>query len=160
MPLNIAIQMDPPQSINPHKDSTFVLGLEAQRRGHSLHYYNTETLKLQNGRVFASCAEMTFKRVENDHVTLGDFEETNLTSFDIILMRNDFNDPLSYTAMTHILDHITDRTVVLNNPTGTRESPEKMLITHFPDLAPPTLITRNLNDIKAFQTQHPNLILK
>jgi glutathione synthase len=75
-------------------------------------------------------------------------------------MRNDFNDSLSYTATTHILDHVTRKTLVLNDPTGTRESPEKMLITHFPDLAPPTLITRNLDDIREFQGQHKELILK
>ncbi len=160
MPLKVAIQMDPPESIDVSKDSTYALGLEAQKRGHSLFYYNTQTLKLQKGIVSASCAHLTFYRDENKHYDLGPYEDIDLTSFDIILIRNDFNDPLSYTAMTHILDHITDKTLVLNDPTGTRESPEKMLITHFPDLAPPTLITRNLEDIRDFQTEHKNLIIK
>ena len=160
MTLNIAIQMDPPDSINVEKDSTFVLALEAQKRGHSLFYYNTQTLNLREGIVRASCAPVTFYRSQKNHYDLGPFEDTNLTSFDMILMRNDFIDPPSYNAMTHILEHITDKTLVLNDPKGTRESPEKMLITHFPDLAPPTLITRNLTDIIDFQKQFTDLIIK
>ena len=160
MPLEIALQMDPPESLDINKDSTFVLGLEAQKRGHRLSYYSTDSLKLQNGTVSAACAGLEFHRRKNDPFTLQSFKEKDLTSFDIILMRNDFNDPLSYNAMTHILDHVTDKTLVLNDPTGTRESPEKMLITHFPNLAPPTLITRDLDDIRAFQKEHPDLIMK
>lgn len=160
MTLNIAIQMDPPESINVEKDSTFVLALEAQKRAHNLFYYNTETLNLNKGNVYAQCSPLTFHRAKKKHYTLGSFESTDLTKFDIILMRNDFVDPMSYIAMTHVLDHITDKTLVLNDPTGTRESPEKMLITHFPDLAPPTLITRNIDDIRAFQTEYADLIIK
>ncbi|MGH1399347.1 MAG: glutathione synthase [Alphaproteobacteria bacterium] len=160
MPLKIAIQMDDPRNIVVTKDSSFIFGLEAQKRGYDLHYYNTDTLRLKNGEVSASCATMTFRRSLNDHVTLGAFKDTDLKSFDIILMRNDFNDVPSYIAMTHILDHLAKDVLVVNNPTGVRESPEKMLITHFPDLAPPTLISRNLVDIRAFHAEHKELILK
>jgi len=160
MSLNIAIQMDPLESINIEKDSTFVIALEAQKRAHNLSYYSQDTLKLKNGTVTAQCAGVTFKRSKTNPFALETFKEIDLTDFDIILMRNDFNDPLSYNAMTHILDHITDETLVLNDPTGTREAPEKMLITHFPDLTPPTLISRNLNDIREFHKEHPDLIIK
>lgn len=160
MPLKVALQMDPPAGINTSKDSTFVLGLEAQKRGHKLFYYNAETLKLKNSTLSASCASLTFYRSEKTHFKCGPFKDTDLTKFDIILMRNDFNDPLSYNAMTHLLDHLKGKTLVLNDPEGTRQSPEKMLITHFPDLAPPTLITRNLEDIKAFQKEYKDLIIK
>jgi len=152
--------MDPPQSIHIEKDSTFVLGLEAQKRGYSLFYYSPDTLKLQNGAVTAHAAPLTFKRKKADHCTLGDFKETDLTDFDMILMRQDFNDPLSYASTTHLLDHVTDQVLVLNDPTGTRESPEKILITHYPDLAPPTMLSRNLSDIRAFQKEHSDLIMK
>lgn len=160
MPLKVAIQMDPPQNINIDKDSTFVLGLEAQKRGHSLYYYAPETLKLQNGIVTAMAAPLEFRRRKGSHFTLGPFAETDLTTFDIILMRQDFNDPQSYNSITHILDHAAQKTLILNDPAGTRESPEKILITHYPDLAPPTMITRNLDDIRAFQKTHPDLIIK
>ena len=160
MSLNVATQMDHPETINPEKDSTYVLGLEAQKRDHKLTYYSADSLSLKNGIVSANCSPLEFHDSKTHHFDLGSFASKNLSNFDIILMRNDFNDPSSYNAMTHILDHITDKTLVLNDPTGTRESPEKMLITHFPDLAPPTLITRNLTDIKDFQKEHPDLILK
>lgn len=160
MTYNVAIQMDHPAKINPKKDSTYALGLEAQKRGHSLSYYNTDTLSLKNGIVSADCASLTFHTDQKNHYELGALQSKNLSDFDIILMRNDFNDPLSYTAMTHILDHLKNKTLILNDPTGTRESPEKMLITHFPDLAPKTLITRSLSDIKAFADELGDLIIK
>lgn len=160
MSLKVALQMDHPEKIHIEKDSTFVLGLEAQKRGHALYYYSPDTLKLQNGAVTAHAAPLTFKRKKADHCDLGEFKETALTDFDIILMRQDFNDPLSYEATTHLLEHVTDQTLILNDPAGTRESPEKILITHYPDLAPPTLITRNLEDIHEFQKMHNDLIMK
>ncbi len=160
MPLNVAIQMDPPSTINIHKDSTFVLGLEAQARGHKLFYYNNKTLSLHDGNVTAQCCSIAFQRLVNEPFKTGATETKNLNDFDIILIRNDFNDPQSYDAMTHILDHVSPNTLILNNPKGTRESPEKILITHYPDLAPPTLITRNLEDIREFQKQYPDLIIK
>lgn len=160
MPLKVALQMDPPETLNYHKDSSFLLGLEAQKRGHQLFYYSPHDLSLENGRVSAPCAPLRFRRKKDAFFTLGSFEETDLSSFDIILMRQDFNEPRNYNATTHILDHITDATLVLNDPTGVRESPEKILITHFPDLAPPTLITRNLQEIRRFQQKHSELILK
>jgi len=160
MSLNVAIQMDHPETINPEKDSTYALGLEAQKRGHTLTYYSTDTLSLKNGTLIANCASLTFHDAKTNHYTLRSFAPKNLTDFDIILMRNDFNDPLSYTAMTHMLDHLHDKTLVLNDPTGTRESPEKMLITHFPDLAPKTLITRDLDEIKTFAAEIGDLIIK
>ncbi len=160
MKLNIAIQMDPPHGINPEKDSTFVIGLEAQKRTHSLFYYNADSLTLRSGEITASCAPMTFFRKQKSHVALGQFETRPLKEFDIILLRNDFNDPLSYTAMTHMLDHLRGQVLILNDPAGVRESPEKMLITHFPDLAPPTLITRDLAQIRDFQRKYDHLIMK
>ena len=160
MSLNVAIQMDHPKGINPEKDSTYVLGLEAQKRGHKLAYYNTDSLSLKNGNITANCAPLMFHDDKTNHYELGSFSQKDLKSFDIILMRNDFNDPLSYTAMTHMLDHVKSETLILNDPTGTRESPEKMLITHYPDLAPKTLITRNLDDIKAFAEELGDLIIK
>lgn len=160
MSYNVAIQMDHPDSINPEKDSTYAIGLEAQKRGHKLTYYNAETLSLKNGTLTANCAPLTFNNNIMNHYELESYSQKDLSDFDILLMRNDFNDPLSYTAMTHMLDHITNKTLVLNDPTGTRESPEKMLITHFPDLAPKTLITRNLEEIKKFTEEIGDLIIK
>jgi glutathione synthase len=160
MSLNVAIQMDNPENININKDSTYVIGLEAQKRGHTLTYYSPDTMTLVDGVLRADCAPMTLRRKMGDHVTLGEFKKTNLADFDLILMRQDFNNPLAYSALTHMLDHLKGKTLVLNDPTGTRESPEKLLITHYPDLAPPTLLTRNIDDIRAFQAEHKEIIIK
>ena len=160
MPLKVAIQMDPPESINIEKDSTFVMGLEAQKRGHELFYYSPQSLTLQNKTVTASCAPLKFRRKKGAHCALGEFQEIDLTSFDIILMRQDNEDPQGYSAITHILDFVTHKTLVVNDPAGTREAPEKLFILQYPELAPPTLITRNVDDIRAFQKKHPELIIK
>lgn len=160
MPLQIALQMDPPERINYAKDSTYMLALEAQKRGHSLFYYNPSTLSLENGILRASCTEIKFSEDPNAPYSIHNFENINLTKFDIILMRHDFNDPLSYDAMTHLLDHVTDDVCVLNDPTGTRRTPEKISATYYPDFIPATLISRNLEDIKAFQKDIGDVVIK
>ncbi|MCB1652349.1 MAG: glutathione synthase [Alphaproteobacteria bacterium] len=160
MSFTVALQMDPPQSINIDKDSTFVIGLEAQKRGHDLFYYSPDSLTLRDGMVYADCATLEFRRKRGNHCTLGAFERRALSDFDLILMRQDFNNPRRYTALAHMLDHLKGKTLVLNDPEGVRESPEKLLITHFPDLAPPTLITRNLQDIYDFHAEHNEIIIK
>lgn len=160
MGLNVAIQMDPPGSLNYHKDTTYLLGLEAIKRGHALSYYNVDTLALREGKVTATCHPLAFRREEGNEFTLGDGKTTELKNFDLILMRQDFNSPIAYSSYTHILDHLKNDVLILNDPAGVRESPEKMLITHFPDLAPPTLLSRNLDQIKEFQKQYEDIIVK
>ena len=160
MTLNVAIQMDPPEQINIDKDSTFILGLEAQRRGHALFYYGPDSLNLHNGEVTALVSTLQFRPRKGAHCSLGEPGRRNLKDFDVILMRQNFTNPASYNAVTHILDHVSDKTLIVNDPRGTRESPEKVLITRFPQLAPPTLITRDLDDIKAFQQTYPELVIK
>ncbi len=158
MATRVALQMDPPQDINVEKDSTFVLGLEAQKRGHTLFYYNAETLSIKNGQISALAAPLQFFRKKNAYFNLGTFKRTALNDFDLILMRQDFNGPLSYAATAHMLDN-TD-TLILNDPSGVRESPEKLLITQYPDLAPPTLISRNLDQITEFLNEYKDIIIK
>ena len=160
MSLKVAIQMDPPESLNYEKDSTYLLGLEAQKRGHELYYYSPLELSLENSVLSAPCAPLKFQRNKDAFFTRGSFEKIDLRSFDIILIRQDFNSPQQYMTLTYLLDHIKDDVLVLNDPTGIRQSPEKILVTHFPELTPPTLITRNLDEIRAFQIKHPELILK
>lgn len=160
MPLNIAILMDPPASLNYSKDSTYVMALEAQNRGHNITYLNPDTLSLRNKDVRASGAAIKFSSDIAAPYKMDESQSISLKSFDIILLRQDFNNPQSYNAMTHMLDHLRQDVCMLNDPSGVRESPEKMLITHFPELAPPTIITRNLEDIRHFSKEYPELIIK
>ena len=158
--MKIALQMDPPEGIDPKKDSTFVIALEAQKRGHELFYYPAESLALENGSLTANVTAVEFRRKIGSHVTFNNVSRETLSNFDMILMRNDFNDPLSYNATTHMLEHVANDTLVMNDPKGVREAPEKMLITHYPDLAPKTLITRDLEQIRDFQARTGDLIIK
>lgn len=161
MSLKIAIQMDPIASINIETDSTFTLALEAQKRGYALYYYLPAALALEDGRVTANAQKLEVRREKGNHYTLGAPEIIDLkTDVDIVLMRQDPPFDMAYITATHILDHITDETLVLNNPHHVRNAPEKLLVTHFPDLAPPTLITSDKARLKAFYEAHRDIVLK
>jgi glutathione synthase len=160
MALKVAVQMDPIERINIRGDSTFALLLEAQRRGHVLFYYTPDRLALQGGKVFAAVQPVEVRDREGDHVTLGASVRTELTEFDVVLLRQDPPFDLAYITTTHLLDRIHPRTLVVNDPREVRNAPEKMFVMEFPDLMPPTLITRDLAEIKAFRAEHGDIVMK
>ncbi len=161
MTLKIAIQMDFIGNINIDKDSTFVLAMEAQKRGYELYHYMAPALRLENGRVSAKANKLEVRREHGNHYSLGVDEIIDLgKDVDIVLMRQDPPFDMAYITATHILDHITDDTLVLNNPAQVRNSPEKLLVTHFPDLCPPTLITSDRDALLDFYNRYKNIILK
>ncbi len=161
MTLKVAIQMDPINDINIDKDSTFVLGLEAQKRGYDVYHYLAEDLCLEDGEVTAKARKTTLRREYGNHFTFGDENVIDLkTDIDVVLIRQDPPFDMAYITATHILDHITDNTLVMNNPTHIRNAPEKLLVTHFTDLTPKTLITSNTNALKSFFHKYGNIILK
>ncbi len=161
MSLKIAIQMDPIADVDIEKDSTFVLGLEAQKRGYTLYHYLTETLRMEDGVVSARANRLELRREQGNHYTLGEEEIINLREdVDVVLMRQDPPFDMAYITATHLLDHITDDTLVLNNPYEVRNAPEKLLVTHFPDLAPATLITSDKQALLDFYKKYGNMILK
>jgi glutathione synthase len=161
MPLKIAVQMDPIASINPLADSTFALMLEAEARGHSLAYYTPDTLALRDNRVSASIAPVTVAdKPRGEHFTLGQFARTELSGFDVVLMRQDPPFDMNYVTITHILERVHPKTYVTNAPASVRNAPEKILVTGFPDLMPPTLVTRDREAIRAFRKEQGNIILK
>lgn len=161
MTLKIAIQMDDIAKIKIEKDSTFVLMLEAQKRGYDLFYYQAPHLSLEDGRVLARGHSVTVQRKKGDHFSLGAMEVRDLgRDADIVLMRQDPPFAMEYITATHILDHLKGKTLVLNDPAEVRNAPEKLLVTHFPDLIPATLISSDKNAILAFYEKHQNIILK
>ena len=95
-----------------------------------------------------------------DHFTLGEPRLTDLSAFDVILLRQDPPFDLAYISTTHILDRIHPRTLVVNDPAQVRNAPEKIFVTEFPDLMPPTLITRDLDAIKAFREEQGDIVMK
>ncbi len=160
MRLNVAVQMDPIERINVRGDSTFALLLEAQRRAHSVCYYTPDRLALRDGKVSASVQPLVVRDVAGDHFTLGEPRLTDLATFDVVLLRQDPPFDLAYISTTHMLDRIHPRTLVVNDPAQVRNAPEKIFVTEFPDLMPPTLITRDLDAIKAFRAENGDIVMK
>jgi glutathione synthase len=158
--LKIAVQMDPIERINIRGDSTFALMLEAQRRGHALAYYTPDKLAMNGGKVFASVRALEVRDSEGSHFTLGEPRRAELTEFDVVLLRQDPPFDLNYITTTHLLERVHPKTLVVNDPAHVRNAPEKMFVTEFPDLMPPTLLTRDLAEIKAFRAEHGDIVMK
>src|SRR6187200_2262818 len=160
MSLKIAVQMDPIQRISIKGDSTFALLLEAQKRGYKLAYYTPDRLALLNGRVFAQIESLSVRDTAGDYFTLAEPRRAELTEFDVVLLRQDPPFDLAYVTTTHVLERIHPKTLVINDPASVRNAPEKVFVTEFPDLMPPTLLTRDLAEIKAFRAAHGDIVMK
>lgn len=161
MSLSIAVQMDPIESINPIGDSTFALMLEAQARGHELAYYTPATLAQRGDLVSASVAPVTVRDTEKgSHFALGAPERRDLSTFDVVLLRQDPPFDMHYITTTHMLERIHPHTLVVNHPAEVRNAPEKILVTQFPELMPETLITRDREQIRAFRAEFGDIIVK
>jgi glutathione synthase len=160
MGLKVAFQMDPIGPINIAADSTFRLALEAEVRGHDLFHYTPDRLSYQEGRVMARGWPLRVRRVQGDHFSLGDEAHVDLQGFDVVWLRQDPPFDMAYITTTHLLDMIHPRTLVVNDPTAVRDSPEKLLVLRFPDLTPPTAIARDLKTLREFRDRHGDVILK
>jgi len=158
--LTVAIQMDPIERIDISGDSTFAMALEAQARGHSLIYYGPRDLTFRDGRVTARVRPLSVRAVKGDHFTLGETRVYDLSQADVVLMRQDPPFDMAYITATHVLEHIHPRTLVVNDPGHVRNAPEKIFVTQFRDLMPPTLITSDRLEIDAFRKEHGDIILK
>jgi glutathione synthase len=160
MALRVAVQMDPIERINIRGDSTFAMLLEAQARGHTLSYYTPAQLAQAQDRVFARMAPLSVRDELGNHFTLGEAKRVELTDVDVILLRQDPPFDLAYITTTHMLERVHPKTFVVNNPASVRNAPEKVFVTSFPDLMPPTLITRDLAEIKDFRAEHGDIVMK
>ncbi|GEP02786.1 glutathione synthase [Methylobacterium oxalidis] len=160
MALTVAVQMDPIQAIRIAGDTTFALLLEAQARGHRLLYYTPDRLSLQGRLVTARVEPLTVRDVEGAHASLGDIERIDLAEADVVLMRQDPPFDMAYITATHILERLNPRTLVVNNPAEVRNAPEKLFVLDFPELMPPTLITRDKAEIEAFRREHGTVAMK
>ena len=160
MALNIAVQMDPIARINHKGDSTFAMLLEAQQRGHSLSYYTPDRLSLRGNDLVAPVHKLTVRDAEGDYFTLGESVRTAMESFDVVLLRQDPPFDMAYITSTHLLERIHPKTLVVNNPASVRNAPEKIFVMGFSDLMPPTLISRDLEEINAFRKEHGAVVMK
>lgn len=160
MPLNVACQMDPIDRIDIGGDSTFALLLEAQRRGHSMFYYTPPNLALYAGRLLAHGSTLTVEDKAGAHYQLSDPRTIDVSDLDVVLLRQDPPFDMSYITTTHLLERIHPRTLVVNDPAHVRNAPEKVFVLDFLDLMPPTLVTRNPDDVKRFRAEHKDIIIK
>src|SRR5216110_379681 len=161
MGLAVAIQMDPIDTINIDADSTFALALEAQARGHALYHYLPQALILRDGRLFARGRKLQVFRRHGNHHQFGDFEELDLARLDIVLMRQDPPFDMAYITATHLLELLPDDgPLVVNDPASVRNAPEKLFVLRFRELMPPTLLTLDAGEIRAFWREHGDIVLK
>ncbi len=160
MSLRVAIQMDPIAAIDINADTTFRIAEEAQARGHDLFYYTPDKLAYQEGRVTARGWPLQVQRQAGNHFFLGEETEVDLSTFDVVWLRQDPPFDMGYITTTHILEMIHPETLVVNDPNWVRNYPEKLLVLQFPDLTPPTTIARDLQTLKAFKDRHSDIILK
>jgi glutathione synthase len=160
MALSVAIQMDPIERIDIGGDSTFALAMEAQARGHTLLYYGPRDLSFRDGKVSARVRPLTVRAVKGDHFALGEASRCDLSSLDVVLMRQDPPFDMAYITATHILERIHPDTLVVNDPKEVRNAPEKLFVTEFADFIPPTLISSDLTAIRDFRAEQGDIIIK
>jgi glutathione synthase len=161
MSLTVAVQMDPLDTINIAGDSTFALMLSAQARGHRLFHYAPEALSYSDGRVWTLAHPVTVQRVAGDHFGFGDPVNLDLgDEADVVLMRQDPPFDLGYITATHLLERIAHRTLVVNDPASVRNAPEKVWVLDFAQFMPPTLVTRSLDEARAFLARHGEIVVK
>ena len=160
MPLQVAVQMDPIERVNIEADTTFMMMLEAQARGHGLFIYAADKLALDDGRVLARGRHAALRAVKGDHHTSGETEVRDMSEFDVVLMRQDPPFDLAYITATYFLEKIHPATLVVNDPAEVRNAPEKLFVTGFPGLQPPTLITADAEALHDFHARHGDIVLK
>ncbi|BAK68397.1 glutathione synthase [Sphingobium sp. SYK-6] len=161
MSLKVALQMDPMESLNIAGDSTFAIMLSAQARGHRLYHYRPDDMTWRDDRLYAQAREVTVQRVEGDHYSFGATVRLDLgRDVDVVWMRQDPPFDLNYITATHLLERITGETLVVNDPASVRNAPEKLYVLDFARFMPPTMITRSLDETRAFLAEHGEIVVK
>jgi glutathione synthase len=160
MGLVVAFQMDHISTVDIDADSTFVLALEGQKRGHTLYHYTPADLFFRDRKVMARAQPMKVRREKSSHYELGAVETLDLSTLDVVWLRQDPPFDMAYITTTHLLEHIHPGTLVVNDPASVRNAPEKLFVTHFDGIMPPTLIASDPARIREFRAEHKDIILK
>ena len=162
MTLRVAVQMDPLESINIAGDSSFALMLSAQARGHEVFHYDAGDLTLDAAdRLVAKARPVRVQREPGSHFSAGESQRLDLgRDVDVVLMRQDPPFHMGYITATHLLERIESETLVVNNPRSVRNAPEKVMVLDYREFMPPTLVTRSIDEVRAFQRQHGSVVVK
>lgn len=159
--LKIAIQMDPIEHVDVHADTTFDMALEAHARGHEIWVYHPTALQLWGPDVSARAQKITaMKREQGEHASLAKPAMLDLREMDVVLIRQDPPFDMAYITAAQILERLQPEVLVLNDPRAVRDAPEKLFVTEFQDLTPPTLITSDMEAVRTFRAEHGDIILK
>lgn len=162
MTLRVAVQMDPLESINIVGDSSFALMLSAQTRGFEVLHYDVGDLTLDaSNRLVANARPVRVQAVVGDHFSAGAVRRIDLgREVDVVLMRQDPPFDMGYVTATHLLERIETETLVVNNPRSVRNAPEKVMVLDYRQFMPPTLVTRSVDEVRAFQREHGAVVIK
>lgn len=161
MSINVIVVMDPIATTKPHKDTSFAMCLEAQSRGHNIYYAELKDLYINNGQPRVTVQSLVVRDQASDFYTLGEKQDRDLADFDVLLMRKDPPVDDQFIYATHIFELAEQRgLLVVNKAQALRDFNEKLFTSYFPDLIPPTLVTRCKNQIKAFHAEHKDIICK
>ncbi len=161
MALDVAVVMDPIEKIKVAKDSTFAMMLEAQRRGHRVHYVLPGGLSLDGPRAMARLAPVQVRDQTVDWFTLGEARTVPLAGLDVVLMRTDPPVDADYLHDTHVLSVAqAEGVLVANDPAGLRDLNEKLGALLFPQCCPPTRVSRQAADLREFVQTHGQAVLK
>jgi glutathione synthase len=161
MTFSLGVVMDPIATIKVYKDSTFAMLLEAQRRGIPLWYMEQDDLALHDGRCLARMRSLEVRDDSTDWFTLDEPVLRPLDELDVVLMRKDPPFDMEYVYTTYLLEQAQARgTLVVNSPGALRDANEKLYTAWFPDVCPPTLVSRRQAEFNAFIDQHGDVIVK
>ncbi len=158
--LNVAFQADPIESMDIASDTTFRLMEEARDRGYGVFHYLPEQLRYRDGRTEAFGSFVSVDRERNERFTADQQQLIDLRSMDVVWLRQDPPFDMSYVTTTHLLELVSDSTLVVNDPKWVRNFPEKLLVLRFPELTPPTLITRDTASIRSFREKYRDIVVK
>ena len=152
--------MDPLNKLHHESDSSLILAKEAQNRGHKIFIYEPKDLTLRDNQLFANASSLKIEKKNKYTFKKGKCCIINLSSINVLLIRQDPPFNINYITATYLLEHLSPKTLIINNPKSIRNAPEKLHVTHFKNLTPPTLISQDEIEIKKFIKKHKNLIVK
>ena len=156
----VAIQGDPIHSINRKTDTTLLLALEAQRRGYKIYYYETKNLTFLNNKVYALCQEIEFNENKKKFYSIKNTIVVDLSKTSFILMRQNPPFNMDYITATFLLEKISNKTQIVNDPFAVRNMPEKLYSINFLKLMPPTIFTENIYEIEKFRKKYKKIVIK
>ena len=156
----VAIQGDHIRSLNIRTDTTLLLALEAQRRGYKIYYYETKNLTFLKNKVYASCQQVEFNENKKKFYSIKDTKIVDLSKTSFIFMRQNPPFNMDYITATFLLEKISNKTRIINDPFAVRNMPEKLYSMNFLQFMPPTIFTKDIRIIEKFRKKYKKIVIK